>query len=170
MNKITLTILLSIVLGKINQVNAQTICACCTNHHQQFDFWVGDWIVFDTLNTQIGENLIVKLEDNCIINEHWTSATGSTGRSYNYFDSADSTWNQLWIDNQGSNLKLKGKAESNKMVLKSALLPGKKIDFYYNRITWTKINNDEVTQVWEILDKSDNILTMVFKGIYKRKL
>ncbi|MGE0562703.1 MAG: hypothetical protein AB7O47_12870 [Flavobacteriales bacterium] len=169
MNKLTTTILLVITIGITNQTKAQTTSACSTENHQKFDFWVGDWNVYDTLNNKVGENLIVKLEDGCIINEHWKSTNGSTGRSYNYYDASDSTWNQLWIDNQGSNLVLKGHPETNKMVLKSELIAGKKIDWYYNRIIWEKLDDKTVIQTWDVLDKKNNILTTAFKGIYKRK-
>ncbi|MDA0196282.1 MAG: hypothetical protein O2887_08975 [Bacteroidetes bacterium] len=158
------------ILLSVSQLSlAQTNCACCTDYHKQFDFWVGDWIVNDTTGIKVGENLIVKLEDDCIINEHWEGAGGSTGRSYNYFNLSDSTWNQVWIDNSGSNLVLKGKAKENQMILKSELIKGTRVDWYRNKITWTKNNDGTVTQFWEILDKNDNLLSVAFKGIYIRK-
>ncbi|MBK7967386.1 MAG: hypothetical protein IPK10_20365 [Bacteroidetes bacterium] len=93
---------------------AQSPCACCTENHKAFDFWVGDWMVFDTSGNKIGENKIDKIEGNCIINEHWIGGKGNTGSSYNFYDATDSTWNQLWIDSQGGNLVLKGKASPTK--------------------------------------------------------
>jgi len=151
------------------QTIAQTDCPCCTNAHKQFDFWVGDWGVYDTAGNKVGENSIVKLENGCIINEHWRGAAGGSGRSYNYFNKSDSTWNQVWIDSRGGSLELKGKAVPNKMILSSELQPGKNVDFYRNRITWTKNEDESVTQLWEILDKQDKLLSVAFKGIYKRK-
>lgn len=148
---------------------SQTDCACCTEFHKQFDFWVGNWNVYDTTGVQIGENLVVKLEDNCIINEHWIGFAGSTGRSYNYFNIYDSTWNQLWIDNNGGNLVLKGSLSENRMVLKSDLLAGTKVDWYSNQISWTNNTDGSVTQTWQILDKNDRPLNTIFVGIYKRK-
>lgn len=145
---------------------AQQDCACCTEMHQQFDFWVGDWIVSDTSGNVVGENTIVKLEDECIVSEHWRGVAGLTGRSYNYYNQADSTWNQLWIDSSGSNLVLKGHAAPGKMILQSELQQGEKVDWYYNRITWTKNEDGSVTQLWEILDKNEGVLAVAFNGIY----
>ena len=51
--------------------SAQSDCACCTDYHKQFDFWIGEWNVYDTTGHKVGENSIVKLEKGCIINEHW---------------------------------------------------------------------------------------------------
>jgi len=47
-----LVFLLSIVLT--GSLIAQTDCACCTETHKQFDFWLGDWIVLDTLGNEVG--------------------------------------------------------------------------------------------------------------------
>lgn len=143
-------------------------CACCTTKHSQFDFWVGDWEVFNEKGEKIGENLVIKLEDNCILNENWKGEKGGTGKSYNYYDPSDATWNQLWISNSGNILKLKGKAELNKMILKSEPLDGKKGQ-YYNQITWTKNMDGSVTQLWEIYDLDGNLLSNTFKGIYRKK-
>lgn len=126
--------------------------------------------MYDTTGTVIGENTITKLEDNCILNEVWRGKGGTTGRSYNYFNPSDSTWNQLWIDNTGSNLILKGNgSDGTKMVLSSDLLPGKKIDFYRNRITWSLNEDGSITQIWEVVDKQGTKLNELFKGIYKKK-
>ena len=117
----------------------------------------------------VGENTIVKLVDNCVISEHWRGKEGMTGRSYNYFNQADSTWNQVWIDSQGSNLVLKGNAQPRKMVLKSAWMAGTQVAWYANRISWFENEDGSVTQLWEIIDKNDHVLSVAFKGIYKRR-
>ncbi len=165
-----LTTLIITLFSLTSLVKAQTDdCPCCTKFHKQFDFWVGDWNVFDKEGKKIGENTIVKLTDGCILNEHWKSVNGASGRSYNYFNSTDSTWNQVWIDNQGGNLVLKGKASENKMILKSDLMKGQKVDFYTNQITWTLNADGSVTQFWEILDKNNRLISVAFDGIYRRK-
>lgn len=146
----------------------QVDCACCSPEHQQFDFWIGDWEVFNTEGDKIGENLVKKLEDNCIINENWIGEKGGSGKSYNYYDPTDKTWNQLWISNTGNILKLKGKAKINSMILKSEPTQGEK-GTYYNQITWIKNADGTVTQNWEIYDLQGNFLDNSFQGIYRRK-
>ena len=150
-------------------IYGQAECPCCTEYHNQFDFWVGDWIVYDSAGNVVGENTISKLENNCLVSEYWKGAKGMTGRSYNYFNVTDSTWNQVWIDSNGNNLVLKGGSHYGEMVLKSELIPGQNIDFYANQITWTSNKDGTVTQLWQILDKNDQILSTVFEGIYKKR-
>lgn len=147
---------------------SQDDCSCCTPPHDQFDFWVGDWEVFNEKGEKIGENLVEKLENNCILSENWEGKEGGSGKSFNYYDPADSTWNQLWLSNSGNILKLKGKAQTSKMILKSKPVKGEKGD-YYNQITWTKNPDGSITQLWELYDLQGNLLNETFKGVYRKK-
>ncbi len=167
MKKLTTLIITLFSMASLSYAQNED-CPCCNDFHKQFDFWVGEWNVYDTTGILVGENSITKLEDGCILNEHWRSVNGGSGRSYNYFNSTDSTWNQVWIDNQGGNLVLKGKREGDKMILKSELLKGQKVKFYYNKISWTLNTDGSVTQLWEILDQNHKVLSVAFEGIYRR--
>lgn len=143
-------------------------CACCTEAYKAFDFWEGDWLVLDTLGKKVGDNTITKLEDNCLLKEKWRGSGGSTGTSVNFYNKADSTWNQIWVDNQGYVLRLQGGLVQESMVLKSELLQGRK-QLYYNQITWTPNSDGTVTQLWEIYAEDGKLLRTLFKGIYQRK-
>ncbi len=161
--------LISLLIFISTKNSAEPVCPCCTESHQQFDFWVGDWNVYDTLGNLIGENNIEKLVSECVISEYWRGKSGVTGRSYNYFNKSDSTWNQVWIDSSGSHLVLKGALIGNDMVLQSESLPGQQTGWYRNRITWTPNEDGSVTQLWEILNKEGKVVNEVFKGVYKKK-
>jgi len=77
---------------------------------------------------------------------------------YNYFNSSDSTWNQVWIDNQGGVLEIKGKFTGNKMILKGKILKNQQGKLYYNQISWTPNKDGSVTQLWELFDSVDKRL------------
>lgn len=156
-----------ILLTSLAQQAKSKPCKCCSIEHNQFDFWVGNWAVYDTLNNLVGTNKILKNYDNCLLQENWVSKGKNKGTSYNYYNPSDSTWNQLWIDNQGTILKLKGSFEHGKMILKSDLQRGKKVDWYYNRISWQLLDNGNVVQTWDILSKNNSLIANLFKGIYK---
>lgn len=148
--------------------NSTNECACCTTDHGQFDFWIGEWNVYDTIGNLVGENTITSIQDHCVIEENWKSKSG-TGTSYNYYDKADSTWNQVWIDNKGRPLVLKGRLDDGKMILRSKLTKGQKIKEFYNQITWQKMPDETVIQTWEALDPNLKSIAVIFKGIYKKK-
>lgn len=168
--KRTVLFFILVVTGAIS-LHAQTsasACPCCTDHYKEFDFWLGEWEVYDTLGTKVGENVIQALQDGCVLQENWTSST-MTGTSYNYYNAADSTWNQLWLDNQGGSLLLVGAFQEDRMVLESELLKGQRVDWYFNRIIWIANDDGSVTQNWQILDEKGQLLSTAFKGIYRKK-
>ena len=141
---------------------------CITEAHQQFDFWLGNWNVYDIKNKLIGTNTVVKMPNACALQENWSATQGaSKGTSYNYYNAVDKSWNQVWIDNAGSSLVLKGRYKNNKMVLKSKLIHGNK-GTYYNQITWFKNSNGSVTQLWELLDINNTPFNEIFRGTYKK--
>ncbi|MFK7922782.1 MAG: hypothetical protein AB8H47_12535 [Bacteroidia bacterium] len=163
-------LLLPFLLGPLF-LSAQTkACACCTEAHQQFHFWVGDWETFDTKGKKLGENHIVLMQDSCIMQENWTSATaGYTGSSYNYYDAQSKMWHQVWIDNQGQTLNLFGGMLDGNMVLKNDELTGPQGGKYQNRITWTPNEDGSVRQHWETTKDQGQNWQTVFDGIYRRK-
>ncbi len=164
---LTVLIILTILYPSLAQSDSQ--CLCCTENHKAFDFWVGDWTVYDTSGKIIGTNKVVKLQDSCVLQENWKASNKSnTGTSYNFFDSSNNTWNQVWISNTGNVLNLKGNLSNDGiMILKSKLVNGPNGN-YYNQITWSKNNKDSVIQRWEILNESGEPISKAFEGIYKK--
>ena len=166
--KNTLWIFLALFISAA--AHGQQDCPCCTDAHRQFDFWLGDWTVYDTTGKQIGENTIVSQEDGCLLAEHWRGAGGTTGRSINFVDRADGSWNQVWIDNQGNKLVLKGEGSPGKMVMRSTVTkhPRSGKDFY-NQISWTVQGDGSVMQQWDLIFEADQEMRTVFKGIYRKE-
>lgn len=148
---------------------AQTNCNCCSEVQKGFDFWVGEWEVTDTNQNVVGNNSIKKIESGCIINESWKSVKGYSGSSYNYYNKSDSTWNQLWVDFNGNHLELKGKSSPGKMILRSELKKSPAGKEYYDQISWTKVSDDQVIQLWENFTPDGKKIATAFKGIYNRK-
>jgi len=163
-------LLILIILTSLSHALAQSDnqCACCSENHTAFDFWIGDWTVYNTDGNFIGTNNIMKMQDGCVLQENWNSADSSiTGTSYNFFDSSDSTWNQVWISNTGNVLRLKGNLnDEGNMILKSELVNNSR-GTYYNQITWSKNEDSTVTQHWDILNENGELVNTAFEGIYK---
>lgn len=141
---------------------------CSSKEYKQFDFWVGNWNVYDINDKLIGTNKVAKTPNACAIQENWESKTSnSLGTSYNYYNAKDKTWNQLWIDNSGYSLNLKGNFTNKKMILKSKLIKSEKGN-YYNQITWTNNNDNSVTQVWDLISEQKVKIKELFRGNYKK--
>lgn len=142
-------------------------CPCCEEPYRQFDFWLGEWEVYQADGTLAGHNVITKIQDSCVIRENWTSARSNfTGTSYNFYDENAGLWKQVWIDNQGGSLILTGTRDANRMILTSQPMPDDKGQMTINRITWTANTDGTVRQLWQ--SSPDNKTWKdVFDGLYK---
>lgn len=142
---------------------------CQSEQYKAFDFWIGEWMVTDTVGNPLGTNSIKKEESGCLVTEHWTGQSGGTGSSMNYYNPADSSWNQLWVSSNGFILKMKGEANLNQMVLTSDLSKNQTGQSIYHRITWTLNDDQTVTQLWQVLNDQKQVLSEAFRGIYAKK-
>ena len=65
--------------------------------YHAFDFWIGEWDVYDKKGNLGGTNSIQPAESGCLLIEHWVNTAGGTGQSYNFYDPATGKWRQLWV-------------------------------------------------------------------------
>ncbi len=142
-------------------------CPCCEGNYREFDFWVGSWKVLDSEENVVGTNEISIVEGKCVIQENWLGASGGTGVSMNYFNAADSTWNQVWVDNSGNPLVLKGRMEHGSMVMQSTptMVNGK---MAINQVSWTPNEDGTVLQEWVLIDEETQIKNLLFQGWYHK--
>ena len=165
--KRTITILLFSLA--VFTIQAQTnSCNCCTDKHSEFDFWIGDWNVTNPDGSKAGTNVISKSQNNCLLQENWKSANGKiTGTSNNFYNYQAKQWEQIWVDNVGGSLHLKGNRDGNKMIMRTDDLKNKKGETFYHRVTWTLKKDGSVHQYWETITNNKDI-TVAFDGLYKR--
>lgn len=152
-------------------INAQEkdSCNCCSETQRAFDFWIGEWeVVNSDSGKPAGTSIISREEEGCVISESWTSANaGYTGTSLNFYNADTQQWEQLWVDNTGAHLKLKGNREGNQMILISDEFTNGDGKMFRNRITWTKNSDGTVRQLWEVL-QGEEVASTAFDGLYKR--
>lgn len=98
----------------------------------------------------------------------WISKGTNKGTSNSYYNSKDNSWNQVWVDNSGYSLVLKGSLINGKMVLKSEVVQSKKGPLY-NQVTWLPNKDGSVTQLWETYKPDGSLIKEAFKGIYKKE-
>ncbi len=144
-------------------------CSCCSEKHAEFDFWIGTWVVYTPEGKVAGRNVIDKIQDNCVIRESWASASGNyTGTSNNFYNAYTKQWEQLWIDNNGGSLHLKGHKTNNQMILKTDVSRNQEGKPFYHRVTWTLNDDNSVRQYWETIT-DDKDITVAFDGVYIRE-
>jgi tetratricopeptide (TPR) repeat protein len=137
---------------------------CSAPEYRQFDFWLGNWEVRDPAGNVVGHNDVTSHLDGCMLMESWTSGAGHAGMSMNYFDPADGSWNQIFIDNTGAPSSwppLKGKLVDGKMLLSSPA--GVKPQ---TRWTWSKTGDGRVRQMAEQLGDDGKTWTVTWDSYY----
>lgn len=154
--------------GILQAFGQNKTCPCCTEIHSEFDFWIGSWEVTNPNGTKAGTNTLTKVEGKCVLKENWVSATpGYTGTSNSFYNLKTKQWEQIWIDNQGASLHLKGYKVGNQMILKTDKEANKDGQLFFHRVTWTDNEDGTVRQLWETITNKN--VTVAFDGLYKRK-
>ena len=143
-----------------------TPCAF-SDEFRSFDFWIGEWTV--TQNGQLaGDSSIQLILDQCVIYENWTGRGGYNGKSFNVYNPADKKWHQLWVDNAAGILHLQGESVKDGIDYRGETLQadGSKLQ---ERLTFRRLQDGKVSQVWEQSPDGGKTWNQVFNGIYERK-
>jgi hypothetical protein len=140
---------------------------CSSAEYHQFDFWLGNWQVRTRDGKTAGANTIERTLGGCVLHENWRGASGSRGNSYNIYDASRKQWHQTWVDNQGQLLQLDGGLRDGRMVLSGETVDstGKRTE---QRITWERVGQGQVRQLWESSSDGGRTWAVAFDGIYSR--
>ncbi len=162
------TTILIVAAGSAQAQQTPPPAACTAPQHQQFDFWVGDWNVFNPKGQQVGTNRISRVSGGCALLEEWQAAQGPGGKSINFFDAADGQWHQIWVGGDGTVLRIAGSLKDGAMRLLGAdrKTPQGTVR---DRITWTPQPDGAVEQRWEISTDGGSTWTTGFLGKYQRQ-
>ncbi len=162
--------LLPVVLLPLGNIGYSQEVGCADiDGFSDFDFWVGEWQVFDSNSgNRAGENSIQKMEGGCMLLESWTSAGGGTGTSMNYFNPVTKEWRQLWVSAGRYSIDIVGGLRGSSMVLEGSIynFAGAVWNF---RGTWTPNSDGSVRQVFEQFNHDSEQWDPWFDGRYVRK-
>ena len=144
-------------------------CACCGDEYKQFDFWIGDWVVY-TNAEMVGFNKITKIEGDCALRENWKSVVSShTGTSYNFYDRNEKKWKHIWIGSDGMSLEVKGEFRDHKMSMTGDEYRDEKGNRILNKVTWYVNPDGTVRHVWEQSLDGGQAYIIKFDGLYRRR-
>jgi uncharacterized protein (TIGR02246 family) len=140
---------------------------------REFDFWLGDWDVRPTGQPPAGppaRNTITLDENGCVLTEHWSAPSGSTGRSFNIFDRSVGKWRQTWVDNTGGQHDYRGNLVNGNMVfLGDTPAPNGQLGRVPTRLTFFHISRDSVRQFSEISSDSGRTWRTNYDLMYVRR-
>lgn len=147
---------------------AEAAHPCSRDDCRQFDFWVGDWDVFNPAGTQVGENSIRRVENGCALTESWTGAGGGTGSSINFYHPGRGKWVQTWYNGSGGIIELEGELRDGAMSMQGTNYSA---DGSHQLIrgTWTPLPDGRVRQFFEQSRDLGKTWYVWFDGFYVRR-
>jgi hypothetical protein len=178
LRRVSLSLLLLCASSSFNAARAQTATPTpqapppspCKSRpeYRQFDFWVGEWDVRNPQGQQAGTNSVQLILGDCVVFENWTGARGGHGKSFNVYNAAKGKWQQTWVDNSGGVLELFGEYKDNQMRL-TGERKGTDGSVTLQRLTFTKLADGGVRQLWDQSTDGGKTWTVAFDGTYVRK-
>jgi hypothetical protein len=132
----------------------------------EFDFWLGDWNVYQGDGTLAGVNRITKTDNGCLIRENWRSSTGSTGFSMNFFEVGSDSWRQVWVS-QGAQIDYSGGLDEAGVMRLQGLInyPATGLSAPF-RGAWTLRDDGTVLQEFQQQDPETGAWNIWFIGRY----
>lgn len=134
---------------------------------RQFDFWIGEWEVKTPQGQPAGTSSVQLILGQCIILENWTGGSGTSGKSFNIYDTNDKKWHQTWVDDKGTHTHYIGALQDGKMVIVAdTIVAGKKT---LAKMTFSKLPNGDVRQFGENSTDDGKTWVTAFDLFYSRK-
>jgi hypothetical protein len=91
---------------------------CASPAHRQFDFWLGDWDVFDSHSqAKVARVHVTRTLDDCVLLEEYRGSDGHEGQSFSIYDGPRGVWHQTWVTNRGQLLVIEGNLRTGAMEL-----------------------------------------------------
>jgi hypothetical protein len=104
--------------ARVSSAEPPATVSCATSAYRQFDFWVGDWDVFDVGSPiKVARARVDLILDGCVLREDYQGSDGHKGQSFTIYDVSRKVWHQSWVTNRGQLLVIEGKIEAGEMVL-----------------------------------------------------
>ncbi len=107
----------------VSSAESAIAASCLPSPYRDFDFWVGDWDVFDVGSPSVASSIKVArarvdlILDGCVLHEDYQGADGHKGQSFTLYDGTRKVWHQSWVTNRGELLLIEGRIEQGAMVL-----------------------------------------------------
>jgi hypothetical protein len=91
---------------------------CAAPTYRQFDFWLGDWDVFDSHSqAKVARVHVTRTLEDCVLLEEYRGSDGHEGQSFSIYDGPRGVWHQTWVTNRGQLLVIEGNLRAGAMEL-----------------------------------------------------
>ena len=116
---------LSVLIGTLHSCCCVALYAttakplpCSAPAYREFDFWLGDWDVFEIGgSTREARATVTRVQNDCGLREQYEGADGSSGESLSMYDPSTAEWQQTWLSNRGQIVVIHGALQGEAMIL-----------------------------------------------------
>ena len=136
---------------------------------QKFDFWVGEWTVFNPQGTQVGESRIDKILEDAVILENWFGGQGFQGKSFNHYHIESEKWIQYWVDQASGRIHFEGNFDEEQNAIVYYELDTEQAGKPMRRLRFFNISVDSVRQFSELSPDSGKTWNVEYDFLYLRK-
>jgi len=136
--------------------------------YRQFDYWVGDWEVYNKFGAVSGHNRVQLILGDCVVEENWTSRLAGEGKSFSKYNPHARRWEQYWVDDQGDTTFFHGQLEGTNLVFHAETLDpngGRTL----RRLTFFRQGPDKVRQFSEMSTDGGKSWTPEYDLTYVRR-
>ncbi len=122
--KILVLSMVAVISGSTRSVaqdQSPNSVSCVAPEYRQFDFWLGDWDVFEGGGaTKAAHVRVDRILDGCALREYYEDHKSLRGESLSIYDRSRKVWHQSWVTNQGQLLSIEGQMQGGEMVLRGS--------------------------------------------------
>jgi hypothetical protein len=92
---------------------------CADPAYRQFDFWIGDWDVFEVEHPTVivAHARVEMILNGCVLHEVYEGLDGHKGESFSIYDVTRNAWHQSWVNDSGYLLTIEGHLQRKSMIL-----------------------------------------------------
>ncbi len=91
---------------------------CAAPAYREFDFWLGEWDVFEEGGSiKEAQATVSRAQNGCGLREQYTGKDGSSGESLSMYDPSVAEWQQTWLSNHGQVVVIHGTLNGQAMIL-----------------------------------------------------
>jgi ketosteroid isomerase-like protein len=117
--------MVSMLLGTLHSCGFPALYAetskplpCSAQAYREFDFWLGEWDVFEEGgSTREARATVTRVQNGCGLREQYEGTDGSSGESLSMYDPVTAEWQQTWISNRSQIVVIHGTLQGEAMIL-----------------------------------------------------
>jgi hypothetical protein len=112
---------LLVIASSAGAASPAAAASCTDAAYRAFDFWLGDWDVFEGAGRKpVARVGVTRILGGCVVQEEYSDTTGHRGRSFSIYDASRGVWHQTWVTNRGELLVIEGEFHDGVMELSGA--------------------------------------------------